>query len=585
MVVLGINAYHGDASAALLVDGRLVAAAEEERFNRIKHAAGFPAEAIRYCLEAGGVKLEHVDHIAISRDPSAHLHQKILFAMSRRPRLGMVRDRLANAAKVGDVLELLTERVGGGRIKPRAELHRIEHHRAHMASAFLVSPFERAACLSIDGFGDFVSAMWGIGSDREIEVRGQVTFPHSLGILYTAVTQYLGFPKYGDEYKVMGLAPYGEPEYLEELRRIVTPAGDGFRLDLDYFRHHDDGVAMTWDGGEPILGPVFSDAFERRFGPARQPGDPLERRHQNLAASLQAVTEEIYFHLLHRLHRLTGLRQLALAGGVAFNSVANGKIYDHTPFEELYIQAAAGDAGTGLGAALSVWHQRLRQPREQVMTHAYWGPEFSQAELDEAIDQRGGELERGGCVLQRFESDAELVEATAAEIAAGKVVGWFQGRMEWGPRALGNRSILADPRRPEMKDVLNARIKRREPFRPFCPSILVEEVGNFFQRPEPEPFMIKVYPIRPDQRARIPAVTHVDGSGRLQSVRRQDNPRYYDLIEAFGRHTGVPVVLNTSFNENEPIVCRPQEALECFLRTRMDVLVLGSTMAKRGEPL
>jgi carbamoyltransferase len=574
MYVLGINAYHGDASAALVGDGTLIAAAEEERFTRVKHQAGFPTRAIRYCLEAAGIGPQELGHVAISRNPSAHLHRKILFALSRRPSLGLIRDRLANAARVGDVQSVLSKELGVAREEIKADFHRVEHHCSHMASAFLVSPFETAACLSIDGFGDFVSAMWGVGQGGAIKTLGHVAFPHSLGIFYTAVTQYLGFPKYGDEYKVMGLAPYGEPEYLEDFRRIVRAGPQGFRLDLDYFLHHSDGVAMTWDEGEPVLGRVYSDAFAKRFGPPRQPGDPLERRHENLAASLQALTEEVYFHLLHRLHAATGLRRLCLAGGVVFNSVANGKIAERTPFEEAYIQPAAGDAGTALGAAFSVWHQTLGQPRAFEMQHAYWGPEFSH------------EVMRGCMAAQpwgyrEFSSPEALCQWTAERIAAGKVVGWFQGRMEWGPRALGNRSILADPRRADMRDVLNALIKRREPFRPFCPSIPHEQVGEYFVGNPVDPFMITVYPIKPEKRSVIPAVTHVDGSGRLQTVHRETNPLYWQLLNAFAQLTGVPVLLNTSFNENEPVVCTPTEALECFLRTKMDVLVLGNYVAEK----
>jgi carbamoyltransferase len=574
MHILGINAYHGDASAALVGDGRLIAAAEEERFTRVKHQAGFPTHAIRYCLEAAGIRSQELEHVAISRNPSVHLHRKILFALSRRPALGLIRDRLANAARVGDVQSVLSQELGVASEEIQAAFHRVEHHCSHMASAFLVSPFETAACLSIDGFGDFVSAMWGVGQGSAIKTLGYVAFPHSLGIFYTAVTQYLGFPKYGDEYKVMGLAPYGEPEYLEDFRGIVRAGRQGFRLDLDYFLHHSDGVAMTWDEGEPVLGRVYSDIFTKRFGPPRQPGDPLERRHENFAASLQALTEEVYFHLLHRLYAATGLRRLCVAGGVAFNSVANGKIVERTPFEEVYIQPAAGDAGTALGAAFSVWHQTLGQPRAFEMQHAYWGPEFSHEVMRCCMaTQPWG--------YREFSSPELLCQCTAEHIAAGKVVGWFQGRMEWGPRALGNRSILADPRRADMRDVLNALIKRREPFRPFCPSILHEQVGEYFAGSPTDPFMITVYSIKPEKRSVIPAVTHVDGSGRLQTVHRETNPLYWQLLKAFAELTGVPVLLNTSFNENEPVVCTPTEALKCFLRTKMDVLVLGNYVAEK----
>jgi carbamoyltransferase len=581
MYILGINAYHGDAAAAIVSDGELIAAAEEERFTRVKHQAGFPAQAVRYCLGAAGIQPHEVTHVAVSRNPSAHLHRKILFALSRRPSLGMVRDRLANAAKVGDVPSALAQSLDLPREQLSATFHRVEHHRSHMASAFLVSPFDSAACLSIDGFGDFVSCMWGTGEGTSITPLDYVAFPHSLGIFYTAVTQYLGFLKYGDEYKVMGLAPYGEAEFLNDFRRIVRLHPRGFRLDLGYFLHHSDGVAMTWDRGEPVLGRVYSEALVKRLGPARAPGEPLQRRHQNLAASLQALAEEIYFHLLRQLHTTTGQTRLCLAGGVAFNSVANGKIIDHTPFEEVYIQPAAGDAGTALGAAFSVWHQLSGRLRTFEMQHAYWGPEFSDAVIDKELTTRSEALV--GCKVSKISHAEALCQWTAGHIAAGKVVGWFQGRMEWGPRALGNRSILADPRRADMKNILNARIKRREPFRPFCPSILQERVEEYFPRQHTDPFMITVLPIHAQQHAVIPAVTHVDGSGRLQTVSQDTNPLYWRLLKAFAAQTGVPVLLNTSFNENEPIVCTPAEALDCFLRTRMDVLVMGGWVVTRDH--
>lgn len=581
MLILGVNAFHGDASAALLVDGKLVAAAEEERFNRVKHWAGLPVEAIRYCLHAAGVSVDQVDDLAISRNPSANLSQKILFALSNRPSLRLVRDRMMNAVRVRDIrerlalgFELPVERI-------RARLQWVEHHQTHMASAFFVSPFEEAACLSIDGFGDFLSSLWGIGRGTSIEKLGQIAFPHSLGLFYTAVTQYLGFPRYGDEYKVMGLASFGEAEYLDDFRQIIQTRSDGFVLDLKYFLHHSNGVAMTWDDREPVLGRVYSNAFVKRFGPAREMSEAIEPRHRNLAASLQALTEEIYFHLLNSLHSSSGVKTLCLAGGVAFNSVANGKISTQTPFEEFYIQPAAGDAGTAVGAAFHVWHAKLGKPRSFQMTHAYWGPAFSDESIRQALNERGDEVERKNCLITACQDEQQLCETTAQALAAGKVVGWFQGRMEWGPRALGNRSILADPRRVEMRDVLNRRTKRREPFRPFCPSILEERLEEYFEEPRPDPFMTTVYPIRLEKRSVIPAVTHVDGTGRLQSVSRRENPRYWRLLTAFSEITGVPVLLNTSFNENEPIVQTPREGLDCFLRTKMDFLVMGNQIIER----
>jgi carbamoyltransferase len=576
MNILGINAYHGDAAAAIVSNGRLIAAAEEERFNRFKHSAGFPEQAIRYCLNAAGIGLEDLDHIGISRDPSAHLHKKILFAATRVARLAthQIKDRLGNAAKVRDLKDEIARVFGVSKKQLGARFHNVEHHRAHLASCFFVSPFERAALLSIDGFGDFISTMWGVGEGNSIEVLGQVEYPHSTGIVYTATTQFLGFPHYGDEGKVMGLAPYGEPRFINEFRRIIRTEENGqFRLNLDYFRHHAEGVEMSWDEGSPVIGQVYSDAFAQLFGPLRAAGAALSDRDRDIAASLQLRLEEIAFHILTHLQEQTGLTDLGLAGGVAYNSVMNGKILLNTPFKRLFIQPAAGDSGTALGVCYHIYNAILKSERGEVMTGAYTGPEFSDEEIRSALQAAALPFET--------HSDEEVTRRAAHDIAAGLVVGWFQGRMEFGPRALGNRSIVVDPRRAEMKDILNDRIKKREPFRPFAPSILEERVGDYFEQTHPAPTMLMVYQVRKERRDEIPAVTHVDGSGRLQTVSREVNARYYQLISDFAALTGVPVVLNTSFNENEPIVCTPQQAIECFLKTKMDALYLGNYAVRR----
>jgi carbamoyltransferase len=594
MYILGINAYHGDAAAALIKDGSLIAAVEEERFNRIKHCAGFPKESIRYCLEAAGITIEDVEHVGISRDPSAHLHKKVLFAATRAAKslsgfnrykalsgekagrgiLSAVSERLANASRVRDLKEDLAMALGISKARLRAQFHSIEHHRAHLASSFFVSPFERAALLSIDGFGDFISTMWAEGNGNSIEVLDQVEYPHSTGILYTATTQFIGFPHYGDEGKVMGLAPYGSPIYISEFREIIkTEEGGAFRLNLDYFRHHAEGVEMTWDEGSPVIGRIFSDEYVKLFGPAREKGDPLTDRERDIAASLQLRLEEVGFHILNHLHKETGLTDLGLSGGVAYNSVMNGKVLLKTDFSRIYVQPAAGDSGTALGVCYQIYNDLLKQPRGFVMEGAYTGPEFSESEIRV-------ELDRSKLTYESL-TDAEVTRAAARDIADGKVVGWFQGRMEFGPRALGNRSIVVDPRRADMKDILNDRIKKREPFRPFAPSILEEYVGDYFEQTHPAPSMLMVYQIKPERRSAIPAVTHVDGSGRLQTVTREVNPRYYQLIADFNELTGVPVVLNTSFNENEPIVCTPRHAIDCFLKTRMDVLYVGNQVVRR----
>jgi carbamoyltransferase len=581
--ILGINAYHAGASACLLRDGQLLAAAEEERFRRVKYWAGFPSEAIRYCLDEAGITAYDLHHVGISRNPSANLQKKILFALARRPSLHLLRDRLANAAKVRDPRRALIEALHLDPARVGAQFHNVQHHLAHLASAFFVSPFERAAVLSIDGMGDFVSTMWGLGQGTELRVLGSVNFPHSLGHFYTAISQWLGFDKYGDEGKVMSLPPFGRPVYLDRMRKIVRsrPAGR-FKLDVEYFVHHAGGATMTWDDGYPEVGTLYSEKLLELLGPPRNgqatgaagPLPGLSEQHCDVAASLQAMLEEAEFNLLDMLQQSTGERALCLAGGVALNSVFNGKILPRGTFDQVYIQPAAGDAGTSLGAAYYIHHQLLSQPRCYVMRDAYTGPAFSNDQLAAAL----GSYQLASTLLD----EDELCRTVARLIADGNIVGWFQGRMEWGPRALGNRSILADPRRPEMKEILNARIKHREAFRPFAPSILQEATGEYFEQDTPDPFMVKVYAVRPEKRGVIPAVTHVDGSGRLQTVDRATAPRYWRLIKAFEQLTGVPVLLNTSFNDNEPIVCRPEEAIECFLRTRMDALALGNHLVRKA---
>lgn len=577
--ILGVNAYHGDSSACLVKDGVLIAAAEEERFRRIKHWAGFPSEAIRYCLAEAEISLADVTHVAINQDARAHLWHKIAYALTQWPNPRLVLDRLRNKrARAGLVAQL-------GKSFPDqrfyGQVHAVEHHRAHLSSAFHVSPFNEAVVVSVDGFGDFSSAAWGRGREGEIALEGQVFFPHSLGIFYQALTQFIGFPHYGDEYKVMGLAPYGEPKYLEAMRQIVLLLPDGsFRLNLKYFRHHREKISYEWENGIPAVGTLFSPALAELLGPIRGADDLLEQKHKDIARSVQAIYEEAFFHLLNTLHARHGLDAVAIAGGCGMNSVANGKVLLKTPFKQVYVQSAAGDAGGAIGAAYSVWHE-LGGARGPAHDHAYWGPGFSNGEIGQLLAERSADITSQGCEVSCVDDEAVLCRQTAEAVGRGEVVGWFQGRMEWGPRALGNRSIIGDPRRDNMKDILNLKIKRRESFRPFAPSVLQANVGEWFEQDGDVPFMMQVYQIREDKRPLIPAVTHADGSGRLQTVLQHTNPRYHALITAFNDLTGVPMVLNTSFNENEPVVCKPVEALNCFLRTKMDVLVLGNWLVRR----
>lgn len=599
-VIIGLNAYHGDSSACLVSDGEIIAAAEEERFRRVKHWAGFPSQAIAYCLDEAGITLSDVDIVAVNSDPRASFFKKIEFTLRQRPDVRLVMDRLRNQARRQSIEAELARAFPatpfGGKV------HRVEHHLAHLASAFLVSPFEEACVASIDGFGDFASAAWGIGWGTVIDIDGRVHFPHSIGVFYQALTQYLGFPHYGDEYKVMGLAPYGQPDYLPAMRQIVQlKEGGRFAIDTRFFRHHREKIDYAWEGGIPHVGTLFSPALEDLLGPARRADQPIEQKHRDLARSVQAMYEEVFFHLLNHLFERHRLDSLALAGGCGMNSVANGKVLRQSPFKRLYVQSAAGDAGGAIGAAIHTWHESKKSSPgnkapaippptvlsgdpvlgRRVMDHAYLGPSASGEEIAKLLEERRAEIIDGGCVITHVADEGELCRSTAEAIADGAVVGWFQGRMEWGPRALGNRSIVCDPRRADMKDILNVKIKRRESFRPFAPSILKEHVAEWFEEDGDVPFMMKVFQIKAAKRALIPAVTHVDGSGRLQTVYRQTNPRYWRLIGAFRDITSVPMVLNTSFNENEPVVCRPAEALDCFLRTRMDRLVLDNWIVDR----
>lgn len=578
MFILGINAYHADSSAAIFKDGVMIAATEEERFRRVKHWAGFPSMAIEFCLREAGITLKELDHIAIGRDPGAKLNKKILF-LAKNPGNGFsaVLDRLKNSKKVSsleDEFALLDPSVPKQIIKEK--IHQVEHHRSHLGSAFFASPFEEAALLSIDGSGDFTTTMIGIGRGNQIEVLDSVDFPHSVGIFYSAFTQWLGFPHYGDEYKVMGLAPYGEAKYVDQLKDVLLFGDDGlFKLNLKYFRSATKGIVSYGDDHIPVVATLFSEEVVKKFGPARKKEEPLSQYHKDMAASVQRVTEQLIFHILTHLQKRTGLKNVCIAGGVAQNSVANGKITRNTPFTNVYIPSAGHDAGISMGAALYTYNHILKQKRADPIWSAYTGSRFSNELIEEYLRSRNIQYTRY--------SDEELYERVAERLVNAGVVGWFNGRAEFGPRALGGRSILADPRRNDAKDLLNAKIKRRESFRPFAPSILKDYVEEYFEVNDEVPFMEKVFPIKKEKHAVIPAVTHADGTGRLQTVDKDVTPRYYNLIEAFRKKTGVPILLNTSFNENEPIVNSPEDALECYLRTNMDMLVLENCVVSREK--
>lgn len=618
MFILGINAYHADAAACLVCDGQLIAAAEEERFRRVKHWAGLPTQAIRYCLEEARIGVDDIDHIAINRNPRANSGRRFLFLLRHRPDMRLVLSRIGNIFAAQSLPRSLASALDTRNCG--AMLHHIEHHQAHLASAYFCSGFKQAACVSVDGCGDFASTCWGLGNG-DITIGEQIYFPHSLGIFYSALTQLLGFPGFGDEYKVMGLAAYGRPKYLEELRRVLKLQPNGlFRLKLKYFRHHVENVSYRWNDCAPEVGILYTPELEGLFGKARRPDEPIEQYHKDLARSVQGIYEEAFLALLNYVYQKYQCENLALAGGCALNSVANGKIYQQTPFRKVFVPPAPGDAGGAIGAALVVWQRIIKTtsvrdcPRScgcqhairnthhaiPDHQHAYAGPEFDDQTVGFLLSKcgllqrsmpaglrRSPSAEANGSqpalLIARYDNSGELCRRVARAIAEGNIVGCFQNRMEWGPRALGNRSILGDPRRVDMREILNEKIKRRESFRPFAPSILRAQVGEWFEQEADVPFMTAVFQIREEKRAFIPAVTHVDGSGRLQTVDQSMNPFFHRLISEFYVLTSVPMVLNTSFNEQEPIVCRPEEALDCFLRTRMDALAIGSFFITRGS--
>lgn len=576
MLILGLNMFHADASAALLQDGEVIFAIAEERLNRAKHYGGFPMLAIKACLDAAGVKITDVDHVAVGQDSDANLAKKVQYALANPAKILNFIHLRQRKEGMRDVKSLLSNALEVDPRQLRFQEHHLEHHIAHIASAYYCSPWERAAGFSYDGSGDFVSTMMARCEGNEIEVLDRVYLPHSLGSFYTMICEFIGYKKYGDEGKVMGLAPYGKPTYCKTIGEIIGIKNGGFQLDLNYFKPlgSNQGMQILPDG-TVRLARHFSDRMQRLFGTPREPYTEITQRDMDLAYAMQHCFEEVFFHLLNELHKRVPLQDLAMAGGCALNSVANGKLFDRTPFRRTWIQPAAGDEGLAVGAALHTYHSVLKRPRRYMMQHAYLGAEFSDSRIEcelKNANVRYKKLDRG-----------PLLEAVAEQISAGNVVGWFQGRMEWGPRALGNRSIVAHPGLPNMKDVLNARIKHREWFRPFAPSILAERQSEYFEHNHPSPYMLHVYKIRPGKRAQLCAVNHVDDTGRLQSVSREENPLYYDLIRAFERKSGIPVVLNTSFNENEPIVCAPAEAIDCFRRTRMDALAIGPYLALKAD--
>lgn len=574
MYILGINAYHADSSAAIFKDGVMIAATEEERFTRIKHWAGFPVLAIQFCLREAGISLAQVDHITIGRDPKAKFINKLNY-LRKNPSLVFGAIKRYNNSKEVSSLEQEFQKIDGdvSYTSLKSKIKNIEHHRSHLASAFFASPFEASAILSIDGSGDFTTTMIAVGKGNKIEVLDSVDFPVSCGLFYTAFTQFLGFPHYGDEYKVMGLAPYGEAKYTEQVKKVLKFLPNGLYTWNDEYFVQPTKAGFKYENNIPSVGNLYSEKLSELFGKPRAKNEELSQYHKDLAASVQRVTEELIFYILKHLKERTGMTNICIAGGVAQNSVANGKIAEATGFTGVYIPSAGHDAGISMGSALYLYNHELNQPRAKAIYSAYTGSRFSNEEIESFLQSKGIKYKRL--------PNQELYEIVTNKLIEPGVVGWFNGRAEFGPRALGARSIIADPRNPKAKDLLNSKIKRRESFRPFAPSILKEYSHEYFTKNDQVPFMEKVFPIKPEKRAEIPAVTHVDGTGRLQTVDKEISPMYYELIDTFRKKTGVPILLNTSFNENEPIVNTPAEALDCFLRTQMDMLVLENCVIER----
>jgi len=569
-LVLGLNTDHGDSAAVLTGEDGVIAAIAEERINRKKHCADFPAQAIAEVLRIGGVEMQDVTDIAVARNPKANLAQKAAF-VGRHPQSGtaLARRRFGVHRQVASTADRIASEMGIERDSIRASFHQVEHHLAHIASAFYWSPFERCVGFSNDGAGDFATTMHAECEGSRIRILRRSFWPHSMGVFYTAVCQFLGFDRYGEEYKVMGLSAYGRNRYGRVMREMMGyHPQHGLRLDLSYFQHqnHNKGFESIKDG-YVHLPQLWGQRMVDELGPARDRSTPITERERDLAAAMQIRYEEVFLDTVMSLVQRTGIRNIVMAGGCALNSVANGRMMTEGYADAAYFQPAAADDGTAAGAASFVLHDKLGVPRTGEVVHSFWGTEWSDSELEAALDENGRKyrkLERG-----------KLLEVAAKALAKGKIIGWFQGREEWGPRALGNRSILCNPAWPDMKATLNARIKNREPFRPFAPVIREERMSEVFEGTHPVPFMIVVYMVRPEWRDRIPAVTHEDGTGRVQTISREQNDLYYDLLGVFEEHSGVPVLLNTSFNENEPVVHTPAQAIDCFERTHMDALALG----------
>jgi len=580
MIILGINAYHPDSSACLLVNGKILFAIEEERLNRIKHWSGMPLLSIKNCLLSSNVSISDIDFVAINHNPFSNIFSKSKYFIFNKPYLNFYMEKIKNLKKKNNILNVLIDNFGN--LKKNCKLIGIDHHHSHLASAFYDSSFDNAVNLSIDAFGDFSSVSWGVSTNNTIKIDERILFPHSLGIFYEAFTQFLGFSNFGDEYKIMGLSSYGKPTEINNIKKIINLKKNGkFELNLDYFNHHKNRISYSWNNVSPKTNILFNENFEKLFGTQRDKDEPITSYHFNLASSVQYQYEEVLFHILDHIFKKYEINKLTLSGGCAQNSLANGKILKNTKFKSLFIPSNPGDAGGAIGAAYTLWH-KLKKVRPKKNVNAYLGLDYTDKEIEKILKANNEKLKIKKSSFTHYENEDFLCKFIAEEIAKEKVIGWFQGRMEWGPRALGNRSIIADPRSKNIKDIINSKIKRRESFRPFAPSVLFEEVNNWFLNfKDEEPFMSRVMEFYDNKKELVPGVVHIDGTGRLQTINKEQNPRYYKLIKYFFNLTGVPMILNTSFNENEPIVLNPEQALNCYLRTEMDILVLNNWVITR----
>ena len=581
MIILGINAYHPDSSACLLIDGKIKIAIEEERLSRIKHWSGFPKLAIKECLRSQNILPNEIDVISINHNFYSNLFNKIKFVLSNKPRLSFYFNRLNSHLKKKNLLDIFKEEIGN--LNKNCKLFEVDHHKSHVASAYYDSPFDDCVNLSIDGFGDFASLTWGISKNNNIIIDKKILFPHSLGIFYEAFTQLLGFKNFGDEYKVMGLSSYGKPSEISKIKKLINIKKNGeFSLNLDYFNHHRKSTSYSWNNSSPKSPTLFNDRIYNIFDQKELNNN--SDYHKNIAASVQNVYEEVYFHILDHIHKKYQIENLTVSGGCAQNSLANGKIISNSNFKNIFIPSNPGDGGGAIGSAYVAYKNFYNEKIKK--TNAYLGKEYSELEINKEIINYQENIKLKNCSSYFFKTQDEVLMFTAKQISLGKITGWFQGKMEWGPRALGNRSILGDPRNKNIREIINLKIKRRENFRPFAPSILLEYADDWFENfYDEEPFMSRVLKFKEQKKSLVPSVVHLDGTGRLQTVNKNDNLLFHKLINCFKSLTGIPLVLNTSFNENEPIVDKPKHAIDCFLRTNMDLLVMGNHIIYRNDQI